>query len=219
MVADLYPPYQYEEAGKVKGVDQEIIVQAFKVHGIATETKLRPWQECLGCVERGKADGVFQILPNPEREERFLFSERLRTEKTLLFRATASPAGVLQGHAGDPFQGRRLGVLEGYSYGPAVDRLQEPRKVERKSQEALLQALSAGEVDLILMDAGVAAYLTAKLDIRAVEPVPGYEITRPLHVAFRRQRAWIVSLFNSGLKTVREKGIYDKILESYGVQT
>jgi polar amino acid transport system substrate-binding protein len=179
MVADPYPPYQYEEAGKVKGVDQEIIVQAFKVHGIAAETRLLPWQECLKSVERGKADGVFQILPSPEREERFLFSERLRMEKTLLFRATAGPEGALQDHADDRFQGMRLGVLEGYSYGPALDRLRETRKVERKSSEALLQALSAGEVDLILMDAGVVAYLAAKLDIRAFEPVPRYEITRP----------------------------------------
>jgi ABC-type amino acid transport substrate-binding protein len=140
-------------------------------------------------------------------------------EKTLLFRATAGPEGALQDHADDRFQGMRLGVLEGYSYGPALDRLRETRKVERKSSEALLQALSAGEVDLILMDAGVVAYLAAKLDIRAFEPVPRYEITRPLHVAFRRQRAWIVSLFNSGLKTVREKGIYDEILKSYGVRT
>jgi polar amino acid transport system substrate-binding protein len=219
MVADPYPPYQYEEEGKVRGVDHEIVVAAFAVHGITAQTRLRPWRECLEYVERGKADGVFQVLPNPEREARFLFSERLRTEKTLLLHAARDPAGLPPGQNGDPFQGRRLGVLEGYSYGPAVDRLQGPQKVERQSHEALLQALAAGEVDLVLMDAGVAAYLAGRLGVRGLEALPGYEIARPLHAAFRRQGAWMVRLFNAGLKTVRENGIYDRILESYGLRT
>lgn len=210
MVADPYPPYQYEEGGRVRGIDQEIITEAFRFHGIATETRLLPWKECLEWMESGRADGIFQILPNPQRERLFLFSDRLRTEKTVLFQ----PAGGDR----DPFRGQRLGVLAGYSYGPEVDGLPELQKAEYGSQEALLQALAAGEVGLILMDAGLAAYRMKTRGVREIEPVPGYEITRPLHAAFSRDRPGIVRLFNSGLEAVRRQGVYERILSSYGLR-
>lgn len=219
MVADPYPPYQYEEEGEVRGIDQAVITAAFEVHAVAAETRLLPWKDCLEWVEQGKADGIFQILPTPEREKLFLFSDRLRTEKTLLFRRSGRPGAAAGMGVRDPFRGQRLGVLEGYSYGPAIDRLRETDKVERQSQEDLIQALAAGEVDLILVDAGAAAYLTGKLGIRGTEPVSGYEITRALHVAFRRQHAEIARVFNSGLAAVRRQGVYARILESYGLHT
>lgn len=217
MVADPYPPYQYEEDGEVRGIDQAVITAAFEVHAIATETRLLPWKDCLEWLEQGKADGVFQILLTPERGKLFLFSDRLRTEKTLLFRISGRPTAAAGRGVWDPFRGQRLGVLEGYSYGPAIDRLRETDKVERQSQEQLIEALAAGEVDLILMDAGVAAYLSGKLGIRGIEPVSGYGITRALHVAFRWQHAEIARLFNSGLAAVRRQGVYERILESYGL--
>jgi polar amino acid transport system substrate-binding protein len=219
MVADPYPPYQYEEGGQVRGADQELIAAAFRFHGMATETRLLPWKQCLQWMQSGKADGIFQILPNPEREKLFLFSDRLRTERTALFRPSAGRLPGSAGGAADrvPFRGQRLGVLEGYSYGPEADRLPAIQKAEYQSQEALLQALAAGEVGLALMDAGLAAYLVKRLGVRGIEPVPGYEIARPLHAAFRRDRPDIVELFNSGLEAVRRQGIYARILISYGL--
>ena len=217
MVADPYPPYQYEERGEIRGIDHEIVTAAFAVHGISTETLLLPWADCLERVQRGTADGVFQILPTPEREKLFLFSARLRTENTLALRVK-SRSGA-RDTQGDPFRGRRLGVLEGYSYGPAVDRLGESEKLARKSQRELLEALVAGEVDLILMDAGVAAYLIDKLGSSGTEAVPGFSIQRPLHVAFRRGCAEMARQFDSGLAAVRRQGLYERILGSYGLRS
>jgi polar amino acid transport system substrate-binding protein len=217
MVADPYPPYQYEEEGEVRGIDHEIVVAAFAVHGIATQTLLLPWADCLDRVQRGQADGIFQILPTPERQKLFLFSARLRTENTLVLRMKSrSQAWAAEA---DSFRGRRLGILEGYSYGPAVDGLGESEKLGRKSQRELLEALVAGEVDLILMDAGVAAYLTDKLGISGTEAVPGFSIQRPLHVAFRRACAELSREFDSGFAAVRERGLYERILSSYGLSS
>ncbi len=217
LVADPYPPYQYEQDGRVRGADHEIIVQAFRACGLAARTSLLPWKQCLESLQEKRADGIYQILPNPERRKLYLFSGVLREERTLLFRRAGGPAGSFDPAAGDPFRGRLLGVLGGYSYGPAVDRLSESQKAERAGQEQLLRALLAGEVDLILMDAGVAAYLARKLGIQGIEQVPAYQINRPLHVAFQRDRAGLARLFDSGLEAVRQKGVYRRVLESYGL--
>jgi len=218
MVADPYPPYQYEEEGRIRGVDQEIVTEAFRVHGIAVETRLLPWKQCLAWLDSGEVDGVFQILPSPEREKLYLFSDLLRSERTVVYQRAggtrAQPAG---GGGPDPFRGRRLGILEGYSYGPEVDRRPQSQKTEYRSPQELLQALGAGEIELILMDAGLATHLARALGLQGIEQVPGYEITRPLHAAFRRDGADLVDLFNSGLAAVRQQGIYDRILSAYGL--
>ena len=217
LAADPYPPYQYEEKGEVRGIDQEIIAAAFEVHAIATETLLSPWTDCLARLEQGKADGVFQILRAPDREQLFLFSDRLRTEQTLLLRMSGRPGEPGGKDGRDLFPGQRLGVVRGYDYGPAIDRLQGAGQVECKGQKELIEALAGGLVDLILMDTGVAAYLSRELGIRGAEPLPGFEIRRSLHVAFRRDCAEIVELFNSGLAAVRKEGVYGRILDSYGL--
>ncbi len=177
LVADPYPPYQFEEVGTVKGIDQETIAEAFAVHGIQVHTALLPWKECLERMADRKADAIFQIAPTPERLRRYLFSDRLREERTILIGgAGTAPLGP-GADIRKRLRGRTLGVVQGYTYDSAIEALPSSVKVELETQKALVHALAAASVDLILMDAGVAAYLVKKLGLRGVERVEGYEIT------------------------------------------
>ena len=219
LVADPYPPYQYEEGGSVRGVDHDIITEAFKVRGIRTETALYSWDGCIAQMEEEKADGIFQITRTPQRARRFIFSHQLRTAATLFFKkkglcialdGPAEPVFFLQDH--------KIGVLSGYSYDPVIDDLSGEQKVEKQSSESLLYGLSAGEFDLALMDIGVAACLMRNLRIEGLDSVPGYEITRQLYVAFRKDLMELAVLFDSGLREIKENGVYDGIFRKYGLQ-
>ncbi len=216
LVADPYPPYQFEEGGRIRGIDQETIQEAFRLQGIEALTVLMPWKECLLWMDQKKADGIFQIVPSEERRKLFHFSEKLRAERTTLFARSAHGMRVPEGaDIKDQLAGRTLGVLDGYSYGPAVDGL--PGKLTRENQEALLLALTSGEADLVLMDAGVASYLTPKMGIQGIVQVPGYAIERPLHVAFQAHHRRLAKLFNAGLREVKARAIDRRIFEAYGV--
>ena len=219
LVADPYPPYQYEEGGSVRGVDHDIIKEAFKVRGIRTETALYSWDGCIAQMEEEKADGIFQITRTPQRVRRFIFSHQLRTAATLFFKkkglcialdGSSEPVFFLQDH--------KIGVLSGYSYDPVIDDLSGEQKVEKRSSESLLYGLSAGEFDLALMDIGVATCLMRNLRIEGLDSVPGYEITRQLYVAFRKDLMELAVLFDSGLREIKENGVYDGIFRKYGLQ-
>ncbi len=219
LVADPYPPYQYEDGGSVRGADHDIISEAFKVNGIRTETAIKSWDECMAEMEKGNADGIFQITRTPERARRFIFSHELRTATTLFFKkkgfrivldGSAEPALLLRSH--------KIGVLSGYSYDPVVDNLKGELKVEKKSSESLLYGLLAGEFDLALLDLGVAAYLIKKLRIEGLDSIPGYKIMRQLYVAFRKDLRELVDLFDSGLLEIKENGVYNGIFRKYGLQ-
>lgn len=219
LVADPYPPYQYEEGGSVRGVDHDIIKEALKVRGIRTETALYSWDQCIAQMEEEKADGIFQITRTPERVRRFIFSHELRTATMLFFKkkgfrivpdGSAEPSFLQQDH--------KIGVLSGYNYDPVIDDLSGEQKVEKQSSESLLYGLLAEEFDLALMDLGVASYLIGKLRIEDIDSVSDYEITRQLYVAFRKDLPELAVLFDSGLREIKENGVYDGIFRKYGLQ-
>ena len=218
LVADPYPPYQYMEGGSVRGVDHDIIAAAFREHGIDTSTHLLPWDDCVQRLRDDMAHGIFQIARTPEREKEYIFSKPLRAAETVFYRRTEDritfrrDTGVLE-----QVKKYRIGVVKGYSYAPLINGLGEPFRIAMDSQEALLAGLREKEVDLAIIDRGVAEYLTHKMGIGDIDRAGGYEITRQLHVAFQRDRDEIADRFNSGLERVREKGIYDRIFESYGL--
>ncbi len=216
LVADPYPPYQFEEGGRVKGLDQETIAEAFAVHEVEVHTSLLPWGQCLERMDDRTADGIFQIVPTPERMRRYLFSDQLREERTVLFGRTGAhplPEGAdLQVR----LRGRTLGVLRGYRYDAAIEALPFSVKGEFETQEALLRALADARVDLVLMDIGVAAHLVKTLGLYRIEQVPGHEIRRSLHVAFQQARGRLVELFNAGLQDVKRQELDRQIAGRYG---
>ena len=218
LVADPYPPYQYGEGGAIRGVDQEIIAATFKEHGMNIVTRLLPWDDCIQLLKEGKAHGIFQITLTYEREKAYIFSEPLRVAKTVFYkraenRLSFAKSVDIQGQ----LKKYRVGVARGYSYSPLIDGLGESSRIEADSQEMLLTGLSRGDFDLIIMDCGVAEYMTQKWAIGNIEKVSGYESTRQLHVAFHPSRKEIADRFNSGLVKVKEKGIFDRIFECYGL--
>jgi polar amino acid transport system substrate-binding protein len=217
-VADPYPPYQFEEGGRLRGIDLETIREAFAARGLEAGATLLPWSQCLEWMRERKAHGIFQIAPNPEREKLYLFSAQLRTERTALLQraggslAIGDPAGIEEALAG-----RTLGILSGYSYDARIHGLPSSLKIELESQEALLRALAEGRVEAILMDLGVAAYLTRRLGLEPAERVEGFELRRTLHVAFQPAEAELARLFNAGLQDIRGRGKDRRIFERYGV--
>jgi polar amino acid transport system substrate-binding protein len=218
LVADLYPPYQFEEHGIIRGVDHDVIAESFKIQNIKAETTLHSWDECMSMMDSGKADGIFQITTTPERKARFLLSEQLRAASTLFFkRAGFSKDLDSNVDLASQLKGMKTGLLSGYSYDPAVDSLSDELKVATDSSESLLFGLRQGEFDLALMERGVAAYLMARLRIEEIDNIPGYEIQRQLYVAFQKDLTELASHFNTGLRKIKESGVYDEIFRKYGL--
>ena len=218
LVADPYPPYQFEENGRIIGVDHDVITESLKIQGITVETSLHSWDECMALMGKRKADGIFQITRTPERARRFYFSERLRTASALFYKKTgfavkfnstvdlASQLGNL-----------KVGVLSGYSYTPAVDNLGNAYKIEKESSESLLNGLLQDEFALALVDRGVASYLMAKLRLEGIDSAPGHEISRELYVAFQKGLSELAHLFNIGLRRIKKNGVYGEVFRRYGL--
>jgi len=219
LVADPYPPYQYEEGGAIKGIDADLIASAFQALGYAVHVDLLPWEECLRQLDGGKADGIFQITRTPGREERYVFSALLRTAKTVLL--TRSGRAIELSETTDlreQLESLTLGVLSGYSYNPTIDALDPAMKVKVKRQEDLLVGLREERFDLAIMDLGVAAFLISKMGLTGIKRVEGFAVTRELFVAFRPKRRDLVEFFNTQLEKLKAQGTFERIMAHYGLE-
>jgi polar amino acid transport system substrate-binding protein len=216
LVADPYPPYQFEEEGNVKGIDHDVIVAAFAESAMAVETQLLPWQECIERMQRRWADGIFQIVRSSEREGQFLFSHPLRTAKTAFFSSDDRHISFDKDRdLTSQISNLKLGVLTGYSYVPQVDDLSEDIKIFVDSQEMLLHGLFKRKFDLMIMDVGVARYLQSRMNFSGIEQDEDCVFSRNLYVAFQKDSGDLVEKFNRGLEVIKRDGRYTKILRRY----
>jgi polar amino acid transport system substrate-binding protein len=219
LVADPYPPYQFEEAGTVKGIDHDIIVEAFGISGFEARTLLLPWDRCIKSMEEGLVDGAYQIAKTTEREKQFLYSDLLRTARTAFYTLKPSLHDDQSPRIRIPFNPEQhtLGVLAGYSYNQVIDSLKPPNKFEAGDHAQLIQDLRNRRFELALMDQGVAEHLLSKHRIVDIVRIEGYSIYRDLYVAFQKKRVDLAEAFNSGLKRILRTSTYKNTFAKYGV--
>ncbi len=218
LVADPFPPYQYVRDGALAGLDYEIIQQAFRSQGLDISVALHPWDECVRQMDEQRADGAFQVAKTPERERRFLFSDLLRTARTVFYCHASTPVGLRRDGLAAQLRELTTAVVSGYSYGATFDDLADIPKLAADSNEAGLLALAARRADLAIVDDGVGAHLLAALRLGdTLRRVPDFEMQRPLFVAFNPGREDFRAAFDRGQTEIRRRGVYAALMAKYGL--
>ena len=162
----------------------------------------------------GPFDGSAAAWNDAERERVLVFSDPYLENRLVL---VGRHGAAVSAAALTDLAGARVAIVEGYSYGEAVER-GGPVFVRSRSEEDSLTRLLAADVDYTLMDELVVQYIVrhfpeesaARLQIGTTAL-----ITRPLYFAVRRSRPdadSIVSRFNSQLRGMIADGTYHRLL-------
>lgn len=162
----------------------------------------------------GTFDGSAAAWKDAERERTLIFSQPYLENRLVLIGRRG--ADVSAKALGD-LAGKRVAIVEGYSYGDAVH-LAGPEFVKSLGEEDSLTKLLSGDVDYTLMDDLVVQYILsnypkeseAKLQIGTV-PL----IRRELHLAIRRTRTdaeSIITRFNDQLRGMVADRTYHRLL-------
>ena len=143
-------------------MDLELITKAFDVRSIQLELTLKIWPEIEKDYDNELVRVLFQVQPTEKEEDRIYSSDELRKAVTEIItsRKGEHPINL------DPFRNDLyLGVLEGYSYGDAIDAIGETRKHRYPTQESLLSAVANGKEAYGVFDRGVRLYLQKDLGL------------------------------------------------------
>ena len=217
----VYPPYSYEEDGKVTGMAIDIVAEALESQGYKMSADLMPWSRVLTSAKRGKIDGVIMIFKNEERLAHYIYSQEvLLPEIISFFKHVDSPVtfdGSFEsvGHL-------RITPVDSVSYGKKFDNAVKegalPHLRGISSLEEALTMLEAKRTDLVPGNRDVTYQTLARMPNlkNLVEVTPEIE-SLPSYVSFTKKRdlTAVRDAFDAGIRQMRESGRYDEIIRSY----
>jgi len=221
LVTGNYPPYEYEEAGEVKGLVVEVLKEAFARSQLPVEFKVVPWARALWMAQHGEADAVFATIKTPEREQLLNFSnESLIPLSSAFFVKKGSPIQ----YNGDlnALAEQNIGLLRQGSYGAVFDAAVKNGTLKHPefSIDTLtnIKKLIAGRIDLMAGDRIGTLHLLQQNKLLDQVTVLSPEInTSPSYLAFNKTKDHSATrnAIDKAIKAMKKDGSYQRIVDKY----
>ncbi len=226
MVTGEWPPFTSQDL-EGKGFITEIITAVSNEIGIETEYKFYPWNRCELLVKEGKAFAAFPYSKNEKRQKIYDYSEPIiRTRDKFYF--------YKEYHKKDDFTYNKLEDLKpyniagmaGYYYIELFENAGMGDNLDYTDNELLaVKKLIAGRVDLVPLNELNAVQLINKHfpdeadNFNALDnPLTQNELHLIVSRTYPDAEKILVS-FNDGLNRIKENGIYESILNKYGLSS
>jgi diguanylate cyclase (GGDEF)-like protein len=208
---DRYPPLVYTEGGRAVGLAVDLARAVISSARIDAEVRATVWADAQRAVLRGDADALVLINKNAERDRLYDFSEPLLESEFVLFRKQVR-ADVI---GPESLRGGVVSVEAGGYSALLVQRFPEVRARAVPDLQGGFRLLDAGEVDAVLTErwAGEFALAGGKVrGVRVVEPAIERSVS---YIAVRKGDEPLLSAIDLGLRTIREDGTRERILDRW----
>ncbi len=221
LVTGNYPPYEYEEDGRVRGLAVDILTEAFKRCGQPFTIKVVPWARALREAQEGSADAIFTAVKTPEREQALLFThEPIIALVVSLF--VRKDAGIA--YTGDlaPLAQLRFGTVNQFSNGALFDGAVKSGLIKKaevvNETDNNVKKLLASRIDVMVNNRYGAIHFLKKNQALAqvVELAPEVD-NSPGYLAFTKKRDFskLAQAYDAALEAMKRDGSYRRILERY----
>jgi ABC-type amino acid transport substrate-binding protein len=212
LVSTAWPPFTNEPGQPRFALD--LVEAAFARFGLRSKTTIVPAAQFTPALLSPAFDGSGAVWRDAERERVLIFSQPYLENRL-----------VLVGRRGDDVSasslanltGKRIAIVEGYSYGAAIDNA-GPTFVRSRSEEDSLTLLLGKGADYALMDELVVQYIISNYANEAKTRLQLGStplITRQLYLAVRRSHPdaeSIVTRFNAQLRGMITDRTYHRLL-------
>jgi polar amino acid transport system substrate-binding protein len=209
-----WPPFT-NAAGQSR-VALDLVHAALQRIGVTAETTIVPDGALTPALLEGRFDGSAALWRDAERERTLIYSKPYLENRLLLAAARGREVSATSLAA---LAGKRIALVDGFSYGEIPGGAAAPRIVPASSVEESLRKVLAGETDYALLDELFVEYLVndhgeevkARLALGST-PL----LIRPLHFALRRDlpgAAAIIDRFNAELPKMIADHSYHRLLQ------
>lgn len=204
-----------------KGFTTEIIKAACQAAGFEVTIQFAPWARCEAVVEHGKVFAGFPFSPNEIRSQFALFSKPIAFSRTVLFYNTEKIAKFSFTEL-DELKSLLIGGVRGYYYEPLFTK-KELLVDYSDNEDDALKKLFFGRVDLMPLNE-----LVGWESIRRLFPGQSQQFassqnaidTQSLNLMVSCKypgAAELLKRFDTGLATIIENGVYQKIMERHKI--
>jgi polar amino acid transport system substrate-binding protein len=212
LVSTAWPPFT-NEPGRPRFALDLVETALGRMHNPAKTTIVSAAQFTPSLLS-GQFDGSAAAWKDPARERALVFSQPYLENRLVLVGRHGADVSAA---ALTALKDKRVAIVEGYSYGDAIDR-GGPVWVRTRSEEDSLAELLKSGVEYTLMDELVVHYLVSNYPKEAsarLEIGKTALVTRELYLAISRTRAdadSIVSRFNAQLRGMIADRTYHRLL-------
>jgi polar amino acid transport system substrate-binding protein len=212
LVSTAWPPFT-NPAGEPRFA-LDLVEAALARMGRRAETTFVEPKRYTTSLLSGEFDGSPAAWKDAERERVFLFSQPYLENRLLLVGRRGADVSA---NALGALSGKRVAIVEGYSYGDAID-LSGALLVRSRDEEDSLRLLLSGKADYTLMDELVVQYILNNHPNEARTRLSlgtNALLTRPLYFVTRRARPdadAIITAFNAQLRSMIVDRTYHRLL-------
>ena len=222
LTADHWCPHTCDATDGRDGYMVDIAREALALSGLKTVYQVRPWSTAVKEVRAGLADGIVGVL---DRELPDLPHNRQplgRQINALVVRA----ADKVQLPSLDSLAGRRVAIVQSYSYSPDIDAWLAAHAAQispqsgNRAAEINLERLLADRVDVVLDDEAVLRDAIIRAGLTGKVRIAGRLGGGTLHLAFspsRQAERSLPRLLDEGIAHLRQSGRLAEILAGYGL--
>jgi polar amino acid transport system substrate-binding protein len=212
LVSTAWPPFT-NEPGKPR-MALDLVEAALGRIGVTSATTIVAAPEFTSSLLSIQFDGSAAAWKDPERERVLVFSQPYLENRLILVGRRGSDVSAKTFAA---LKGKRIAIVEGYSYGDAIEGA-GPTFVRSSREEDSLARLLDSAVDYTLMDELVVRYITSNYPKEAQSRLAFGStplLTRPLYLAIRKDLAdapSIIDRFNAQLSVMLTDRTYHRLL-------
>jgi polar amino acid transport system substrate-binding protein len=209
------PPFMYGTAQHAQGLYPELIAAAFQRMRQPVRLSAKPWRRTIGEIELGVA-GVGGIYKSKERVAKYDFSEPLFVERIVIYYDIKRP---LKYQTLSDLNGKRIGVLLGWSYGEEFDNARKAGKfvVEEVAADSQnFDKLVHGRVDAVLAVEQAGNKLMRNIPNAPIARNAGVLTELSTYLAFPKsmQAQALLAQFNQAMQELRRDGTYARIVNN-----
>jgi polar amino acid transport system substrate-binding protein len=217
-MTEQYPPYNFEESGKVKGIVADLVMEMMAKMGVDKPIKLVPWARGYQKVQTDRGTCLFSMTFTKEREPLFKWVGPVATTRVTLVKLKKNQ--MIKINDLDDVNKYKVGVIRSdigeqllINSGKVNTAVIEP--VDRTVLN--IRKLAAGRIDLISYGDAPLKWEIKKNGFNIADFETVFKISEGrLFIAFHKETPdKIIETFQQTLDGLKADGTYDRIISNY----
>ena len=219
-MSEQFPPYNYQEDGKARGISIEIVgrvLQQLNAETTINDIQFLPWARSYRVLQNRKNTALFVTVRTASREKLFQWAGPLSRARNVLL---ARKDRHIQIHTAQDLLRFQIGAVRDDAGGQLVEKkLGIPRERLDISSDAIfnIRKLKLGRIDLFAYDENVAHWLIRKEGLNPADFETVYVLEEGLHyIAFNKETdPTLIRDIQRALDGLRTDGSIDRITQKY----
>jgi polar amino acid transport system substrate-binding protein len=212
-----FPPFQWEDAGEVTGIDADIIREVCRRLGIGLKFRVMPWKKALKSAEDADISGLAAALYTANRAEHLYYTrENVHIQKNVIMIRKDSDLSI---RGFDDLRTIKTGVVRDFSYGPEFDNIRGLNKEVYGDQKELVRMLAARRIDAAMGSEMPLMFNARQVGIQNELEVAHVVTEYPAYIVFSKASGekgeLLARKFDTVLREIKKEGLDRKIMDSY----